>query len=231
MNYASIDTNNMTLPNMGPKVVPVPLDFTTSDTVNIDLGDIVAKRIIDFVSGMYIYNTTGDVINFVCNGTNQKGQIPVDFQGYMTLLVTSPPKIDFTSNSGGVVVVLFYNFPQFPSQIGGAGGGSSEIDITAVGGNSVDTLPVNQATSFVEKEIELLGSTLVFDIDPLPIGKVVIFNRTGNADITLNLAGNDATLTGIPIAGGQSLILDGGLLNDITIAGTDTQLVDVWGGQ
>jgi hypothetical protein len=59
---------------------------------------------------------------------------------------------------------------------------------------------------------------------------LAIQNPTGNADVTVNIAGGDATTGGIVLVAGGSLTIDFGVANAVTIAGTAAQSVIVFAG-
>ena len=223
----TIDVHAMELPTIGPKVIPLVLDFTTDTEIQLDFTDLIMKRQIDFVAGFFINNTGATNLTFVANGTNQIVNIAGGFQGYVPLLVADPASLVITADvAGEAIKIWFYNFPQFPFNVNGGGGGGAgngEVDVIAVGGVSIGgqlpvALPDNVMNDF---SLTLTGGAdNLFPLDDFPWRQIILQNYTGQSTILINFAGGDPLTSAYELAAGEKLIIDGGINNQITVTGT-----------
>lgn len=86
--------------------------------------------------------------------------------------------------------------------------------------------------SWTKTTVTLTGSSQTLSAASRTRKGIIVLNRAGNGDVTIDLSGGDAT-QGLPVSAGAYLMITGqmGPYNAITIKGTNTQIVDVWIGQ
>ncbi len=230
---------NMVLPNSGPVAIPKFLDFSTTSSIDVDFTQVVNNGWVDFISGVYLDNSDNAFsVTFVCNGTNQRLTFPAGACGYIPLLLASPPKLTIAvSASGGTITPIFYNVPMLPFLFQkdlGSGGGGGDVNLTELAGVALtDFVPIKPIGSTVVDYSKAITATGVSET-LFAAGECSAFlavdNPTGNQTMTINLAGGNAALSGIPILAGGSILLESGIANAVTIAGTIAETVNAFGG-
>jgi hypothetical protein len=116
---------------------------------------------------------------------------------------------------------------------GGGGGGGGDVNITQIAGYAIegDVLPtMNPRITYYDFTFEMTGASDTVFATGQSYYTAVFQNPIGNDPITVNLAGGDATLTGIVIAPGEFIRFDNGFNNDVTAAGTATQKLVIFVG-
>lgn len=117
-NQPRMEIYNMMLPQMGPRAIPITVDHTSDDDVNIDLSALVRDGVVDYVSGAFIDNSenAAELILEVDGGTGQQVKVPANSQAYLPVLSVNPPKfISRTTATGGLYIpIIFYNVPMLP---------------------------------------------------------------------------------------------------------------------
>lgn len=241
---------NMTLSGKGPKVVPQFVDLLTASSAEIDLSPLIQNGNMDFISGFFFDNTASAVDLIVrTDGVNQKLLLPAGTQGYLPSLSPNNPKFIITaaSSPGLIIPFFFYNIPLlpyiWPNASGGGGGG--EVDITAINGVAptdewlTDTqlratpIPVSvtsTAPTLVDYSLALSGASETLVAAGDAENYFIVYNPIGNADISVNLAGGDASISGIPLPAGSSIELQGGVASAVTIDGTAAETVNCFAG-
>ena len=224
----------MTIPAEGPVSVPDSYEFVANEALEIDLSQLTFNGWLEFVSGVFIDNTlnTG-FLYFTCSGTKQNFYFPPGYSGYVPLFLPNPPKVVVTSSENANVTFQWYNVPVFPLLLPGPGVSAPPTNITEV--NSValtgDFLPVqNEGGTLTEYTFALTGANDTLITAGQALHYFIMQNPIGNADVMINLAGNDATATGLTIIAGGYYESIGGIANDITISGTAAQSVTVFAG-
>lgn len=238
----------MQLPRGGTQSYPFFYNFATQGAEqSIDFSQQINQGLLEFISGVYIDNwSNSEDLTLLCGGTNQTITCPANSQGYFPLIVANPPIITVTNGAAsGSAKLYFYNVPMIPFLIqapGGGGGGNVNID--EIGGNPVttslpveivapDPLPVSvaiTAPTLTDYSLALSGAseTLVAAGDAENYFSVV--NPVGNNPISVNLAGGDASVSGIPLPAGGSITIQPGIANAITIDGTSAETVTCFAG-
>jgi len=158
--------------------------------------------------------------------------------GYLPLLLTDPAKLTVTASAVGTPIFAhFYNVPMlpflYPTTLSNGGGGGSG-DITAIAGNAIvgANLPVTvQSPTITEYALTLTGGDDAAIIAGQASQYLIIQNPIGNGDITINISGNDASVSGIVLIGGGSIELSDGIQGSINIAGTNGENVVIFGGE
>jgi len=237
-------TSNMTLPKEGPRVVPFNIDMAINTSWDIDLTELVNGGFISFISGLWIDNSANNHdITIQANGTYQEIIWPAGKQGWAPIHSVNPPKFTVSQNNAGDLVKLqFVNYPVFPYVIGdnGGGGGGSDVNIAEVGGNAVtDAVPVSIAdpVSVISTPVTMVDYSFAMaggDEQAVAAGDAVnyllIQNPVGNSNVSVNIAGGDASISGAILAAGGTLELCHGCTNAIHIAGTATENLVVFAG-
>lgn len=106
-------TQNSLLPDEGPKIIPVDLDFTVSDSYFFD-GELVQaqNKLIQILQSIYADNRANTIpLTMVIEGSRQRIDVPAATQGYYTVLSPNPIRITFTSIGGAAVRVHLLNVP------------------------------------------------------------------------------------------------------------------------
>jgi hypothetical protein len=219
-----VNVFNMTLPAEGPVTVPVNQNMADALEYEIDLTQMIEAKWVSYFSGVYIDNSANDQpLTILVNSTYQSVTFPANKQGWVPLLVPNPPVFTLSQAVlGGLVKLQFVNFPVWPYIIDDSGTGGtagaptftrssgpeiSEYSIAALGGASEELIAAGDAQSYL-----------------------FVYNPVGNADITINIAGGDADMSGMVILAGGSFELQNGLSNAVTVTGTIGETVIAFGG-
>jgi len=244
----------MTIPAEGPISIPDSYEFVANEALEIDLTELTFNGWIEYISGVFIDNTenTGNLY-FTCSGTKQNFWFPAGYSGYVPLFLPNPPKVVVTSSANANVTFQWYNVPVFPlllpgpnvvapltavdlQQIAGVALTSENlpVDITWYNGAALDStnpLPVvENGPTITDYTFALTGASDTL-VTAGQAGKYFLLqNPTGNGTVTLNLAGGDASTSGISILAGGSYEAINGIANAITVKGTAAQSVTVFAG-
>lgn len=110
--FNSVRIENALVPNEGPKIVPLNLDFAIVGTYEIDLTLAINQRKIEIVQGIYIDNSLNtSPFSIVAESSKQKISIAAGAQGYYPLLAGQYPRFTCTSAGAFVVYIAFLNVP------------------------------------------------------------------------------------------------------------------------
>jgi hypothetical protein len=196
----------------------------------------------------------------VSDGTNQRLVLPAGTQGYLPSLTPNNPKyiISAANIPGEIIPFYFYNIPLLPYiwPQGSGGGSGGNVNIEEVGGNPVtDAVPVSiadplpviitepldvavvgdvnvsiNAPTITDYSLTLSGSSeMVVDIGEAA-NYFIILNPVGNNPISVNLAGGDASVSGISLPAGGSIEICRGVANAVTVDGTGAEIVNCFAG-
>lgn len=108
-----------TYPKIGPKMIPVLLDFSLNDGYLADLSNMQSNNQIDSVQTLYIDNsaTGNSAITVTMQGTNQKIIVKANTQGYYPVLAGTVLQFTFESTaSTAIIPVYMLNVPIAPFQ-------------------------------------------------------------------------------------------------------------------
>jgi hypothetical protein len=226
-------TSNVAIPDEGPKCIRADLDFSSLDSIDIEGLLATTTGTMSYIQGVFIDNADNlDAVSLLCAITNQRITCPAQSQGYFSLLITNPPRltVSTTHTADLRVRMFFYNVPIQTMVWGPDGmivntGGLTDAELRAA---SVEVNLI--APTISDFSLILDGTNQEAIAAGNGSGYVAIYNPFANADVTVNLAGGDATLGGVVLAGGGSLTIEQGCANAITVAGTNTQTLQVFGG-
>lgn len=216
---------NMTLPN-NPVVVPQQADFRTTNSQEFDLSPLIDKGTMDFISGVWADNSgNAQALVITVSGTNQVAIFPAGAQGYLPLLAPDRPK--FTASCatvpGVIIPILFHNIPLLPW-------------LTFTGGIPVSGNPAfpvyTQAKpqTLVKSSVALTGGSDIAVVAGGAPNYLLIYNPVGNAPVTVDPSGGDATSGFQLLAGGSYEKAISGITNQVTVKGTAAQSVEIWVG-
>ena len=108
-------TITQTIPDEGPKAVPILLDFTTNDQYDLSLLFQQQQTLISMVQTIFIDMTgaTHDLAITVGKGLlNQRIYARHATAGYYQVLCPNPPQINFAATAlGDIVSVVLVNIP------------------------------------------------------------------------------------------------------------------------
>jgi len=102
-------TPNQAIPDEGPKVIPLFLDFSTIDTWDLDLQMVQALAKFAMIQTLFIdMDQQANPLSVIFNGSGQKIVAKINTQGYYNVLAPSPCKLSFVSTVGSNIVVPVY---------------------------------------------------------------------------------------------------------------------------
>lgn len=100
------------MPDGGPKIVPITLDFTASPSYFLDFSNQMAMGYLDMVQTLWCDNFVNTaILKITCPMSQQVLQIPAQTQGYFPILCPNPVRLQFDSTGSFVVQVTLLNFP------------------------------------------------------------------------------------------------------------------------
>lgn len=103
---------NGRFPTQGPKVVPVPLDFSLQQSFTIDLTQSARLKQIDIIQGVFFDNSLNTTpLTIVTKTTNQNLSCPGSSQGYLPLFAGDTPIFTVTCQGGHRATIFFNNIP------------------------------------------------------------------------------------------------------------------------
>lgn len=106
------NTQNQVIPDEGPKVVPLVLDFTAQDVYTLDLLNQEQQALISLIQGMFIDMKDSNVpLQITIEGPGQVIQAKGLTQGYYSVLCPSPPRFTFSCPGGPILKVILMNMP------------------------------------------------------------------------------------------------------------------------
>jgi hypothetical protein len=110
---AQISVFGAQIPSQGPQVVPVPLDFSASDSYTLDYSSQQQRGRLQLCQTIFIDASQVDVsVSVTFDGSGQTISVPGRTQGYYSVCAANPLKISFSCPGGGAVVsVLLLNYP------------------------------------------------------------------------------------------------------------------------
>lgn len=123
---------NQTVPTIGPKCIPIFLDFTAANSYLVDLTQMQQQKQIDSVQSIFIDNSNGNVpITIAVQVSKQIIVVPPFAQGVYPLFIPNPPVFTVTSQGNTYLPQLIatnmplpymtWNAKQSTSQYSGSG--------------------------------------------------------------------------------------------------------------
>jgi hypothetical protein len=116
---------NLGMPAEGPRMIPLPLDFTANDSYDLDISNMQTRggaASLAMVQAVFIDNfDSGVAIQILVNTGQQRLIVAGGSQAYLPILVPNPARFTFTSPGGAATVKVFLlNFPVPPEIWSGA---------------------------------------------------------------------------------------------------------------
>jgi hypothetical protein len=103
---------NALVPKEGPRVVPAQFDFTAASSYAVDLSNVQQRGYLSLVQTLFIYNPGTVPVTVTFDVAGQQIVFPPQSEGYVSVLVTNPPKCTVESTGGASNVgVFFINVP------------------------------------------------------------------------------------------------------------------------
>lgn len=231
-------TKNIIIPKEGPKTIRADLDFSTESSISIEGLLATTTGTISYIQGMYVDNTDNDnILNIVCQVTQQEINVPANSQGYFNVLITNPPRfIASTTPAANLeVAIFFYNVPM-PSTIWGPGGtlvaGNWLTDVQLRASPVPVTHPIGGA--YTNRSIANLSGASETLMAANANRRILIVSNEGATAIAVNLTGGTAALNtagNVTLASGGSITLDNyPPTSAITIIGTANADVTAYEG-
>ena len=105
-------SQNQYIPDEGPKVLPLLLDFTQADTYNLDAESLMDRGFLSMVQTIFIDLKDSTVaFTVTINGTGQIVKAKAHTQGYYPILCPNPVKLQFDCQNGPLMRVFLINVP------------------------------------------------------------------------------------------------------------------------
>lgn len=102
------------MPDGGPKIVPISLDFSASPSYFLDYSNQGALGYLDMVQTLWVDNFgNAAVLKITCPNSQQVIQVAAGAQGYYPILCPNPIRLQFDSTGATVQQVTLLNFPMF----------------------------------------------------------------------------------------------------------------------
>jgi hypothetical protein len=102
------ELTNQTVPDEGPKAIPLLLNFANAGEFDLDLQNLQSRAFISMIQTVYVdASAATDDLTIIFNSTNQNVMAKAGTQGYYSVLCPNPPKIRFLNTSGSDVIPVF----------------------------------------------------------------------------------------------------------------------------
>lgn len=134
---------NALVPPEGPKSLAQTLDFTSTQSVTIDLTITTQQVLISTVQSVFVDNSANSAeLSCTSSGTQQSITVPAGAQGWFSLVATNRPKLTFQTTTGVRIPVILLNVPMsqqfwFPNGAARTTGYGPITTTVAVGGTPV----------------------------------------------------------------------------------------------
>lgn len=115
--FARLGTHNMVLPPEGPKVYGFTLDFTSTNTREVDMTGEIEKKFITFVQALLIDNRlNAQPLIVAAAQIGFEYSIPAGKQAYMPIFITDAAVLTFRTPQAAslVVPIVVTNTPVQP---------------------------------------------------------------------------------------------------------------------
>jgi len=209
--YVASNVFNGFAPVTSPKALPVNLDFTVSQTIDIDMSALHADGGFEFVQGIYCDNSqNASSITFSSTRLQFSITFPAYSQGFQTFMCENAPKIKVTSaNTTQVITAHILNFP---------------VATIITSFSAADPSPTPDVIDTGQLAIATTGTAVQLPNVTLLNGIVVTAATSNSA--TIYVGGSNVqnqgggTGNGYPLAPGQSMSLSTANANTIWINGT-----------
>lgn len=218
---------NSLVPPEGPKVVSIPLDFTATQSVELDFTLAYAQTTISVVQCLWIDNfNNAQSLTVTVAGTQQTIEVPAQAQGVFPIIAAIRPKISITTTGGVIIPSLWLNVP-LPVGVWYKGGGQTVAITGNVGITGVvathDTPPSSTPTA-PDAFAVVTGGTPVtaFAAGTVPLG-AILYNSHPTESLFVdfvNVAGTvspGASGTTIEVQPQQQFTVPGGITTAVSV--------------
>ncbi len=108
-----VPTFNAMVPAEGPKAIPLLLDFTAAQSLEVDFSALYSQQKIAYVQTLFIDNSNNTAILSIAAGaqSNQVIKVPPGAQAYLPILEPNPPRFVISTTGGVAVQAQFINVP------------------------------------------------------------------------------------------------------------------------
>ena len=105
-------TSNQYIPDEGPKVIPLLLDFTKADTFTLDMESVQARGFFSILQCVYIDMKDAVVdLELTISALGQIIHAKKQTQGYYNVMVPNPIKLQFDSAGNIQIRAFLINVP------------------------------------------------------------------------------------------------------------------------
>jgi hypothetical protein len=109
---------NQTVPQEGPRAIPMKMDFTSTPEVDVDIGQLQQRGFMSMVQSVFVdMNNIPNPLTIVVNGTGQNIVCKPNTQGYYTILCPNPVKLQFQTTVGSPIVTVFLCNSPIPGNV------------------------------------------------------------------------------------------------------------------
>lgn len=110
--FAEIGLQNAMVPKEGPRAIPINVDLTTSQSVDIDLSQLSMQNKMSFVQTVWIDNSLNPAaLILTVGGSRQQIKVPAGWQIIAPAFSMLPPQFNVASTGGVIVPIHFLNIP------------------------------------------------------------------------------------------------------------------------
>lgn len=169
--FNSIRIENALVPDEGPKIVPINLEFGAIASYEIDLTLSISQRKIRIVQGIYIDNSqNSNPFTIEAQASKQRITVQPGAQGYYPLLAGQFPRFTCSSNGTALVYIAFLNVPVPALQWNTGLGASIGVVDQGAAGTQAWPIRIENATG----DIDATNPLIIAPVDPVITGTTTI---------------------------------------------------------
>jgi hypothetical protein len=107
------DIKNQIIPGEGPRGIPVQLDFTNTGELDIDISQLQQRGFMSMVQTVFVdMSNSPNPLTILVNGIGQRIVCKPNTQGYYTVLVPNPVRLQITCIQGSPIIpIVLCNVP------------------------------------------------------------------------------------------------------------------------
>jgi hypothetical protein len=244
---------NALIPPEGPKIVNIPLDFTTTGSngqpIGVDFTVATLRGAMTVVQTLWADNTANSaplVVNV--SGTGQQITIPPGIEGTFPIFAASKPTLTFNTSTSIIIPCIIANMPMPVGTWGTAGGGGPQsvvvvntpLDVQGAGGAPLEVkLNAGSVSAIAGAAFSVVtGGTAVAAFTPsmLLLGGVITNPQNATESLFVDAVNTPGTVapgangTTTELLAGQSFRVPGGLSGAVQVnAVTSGHAFTAWG--
>lgn len=218
---------NSLVPPEGPKVVSIPLDFTDTDTIELDFTLAYAQTTISVVQCLWVDNfSNSEALVVTVQGTQQTIEVPAQAQGVFPIIAAIRPRISITTTEGVIIPSLWLNVP-LPLGVWYKGGGQTIAvtgDVGIIGTVATHDTPPSSTPTAPDAFAVATGGTAVvaFAAGTVPLG-AILYNASTTESLFVDFVNTAGTTspgangTTIEVQPQQQFTVPGGITTAVSV--------------